>query len=79
MSPEEKELLEHSLKLSKENNRILLKMQRAARWAVFWGFIKVAMIVVPLGAGYIYLQPFLEQANDHYHSVNEFLIIPTSR
>ena len=76
MSPEEKVLLERTLKLSEENNNILHKMQRAARWAILWGFIKVAIIIVPLIAGYIYLQPFLGQAMENFNSVKELLNTP---
>lgn len=73
MKPEEKALLERTLQLSEENNQILRKIERRARWAVVWGFIKVALIVVPLVAGYIYLQPFLEQALENYNGVKELL------
>ena len=73
MSPEEKVLLERTLKLSEENNSILHKMQRAARWAILWGFIKVAIIIVPLVAGDLFLQPFLGQAMDDLESVKGLL------
>ena len=73
MSPEEKVLLERTLKLSEENNQILRKMQRAARWATLWGFIKVAIIIVPLVAGYIFLQPYLEQALGNFNNIKELL------
>ncbi|MDO8590338.1 MAG: hypothetical protein Q7R69_03685 [bacterium] len=73
MNPEEKVLLERSLKLAEENNQILRKMQRAARWAILWGFIKVAIIVVPLVVGYFYLQPFLDQSLENFNSVKELL------
>ena len=76
MNPEEKVLLERTLKLSEENNRILRKMQRVASWGVIWGFIKIAIIVVPLVAGYIYLQPFLGQAMANFNSVKELLNTP---
>jgi len=79
MSPEEKALLERTLKLSEENNRILCRMQRTARWAVLWGFIKVAIIVVPLVVGYIYLQPFFSQATENYNSVKELLNVSMPR
>lgn len=73
MNPEERVLLERTLKLSEENNKILHKMQRAARWAILWGFIKVAIIIVPLIAGYLYLQPFLEQALDNFNNIRELV------
>ena len=73
MSPEEKELLNRVAKLSEENNKILQKMQKTARWAVIWGFIKVAIVIVPLVAGYIFLQPFLEQAMQNYSGIKDIL------
>ena len=79
MDSEERSLLERTLKLSEENHRILKKMQRTARWAVVWGFIKVAIIIVPLVAGYIYLQPFFEQAMENYDGVKDFLNTVTPR
>ncbi|MBI2065695.1 MAG: hypothetical protein HYT68_01355 [Candidatus Zambryskibacteria bacterium] len=73
MDPEENRLLMRVAKLSEENNRILRKMQKAARWAILWGFIKIAIVVVPLVVGYIYLQPFFEQAIDNYNSIRDLL------
>jgi hypothetical protein len=75
MSPEEKALLERTLQISEENNQILLKMQKAARLAFIWGIIKLAVIIVPLVAGYFFLQPFLDQAFENYGSIKEFINI----
>ena len=75
MNPEERALLERTLKLSEENNLLLQKVQRTARRAAIWGFVKVAIIVVPLIAGYIYFQPFLIQAKDNFNSVKSLLQI----
>jgi len=73
MNPEEKVLLERALKLSEENNQILRKIERRAQWAVLWGFIKVAIIIVPLVVGYLYLQPLLDQALENFNSVKELI------
>ena len=73
MNPEEKVLLERALKLSEENNKILRKIEKRARWSALWGFIKVAIIVVPLILGYIYLEPFFNQALENYNSIKELL------
>ncbi|PIP55579.1 MAG: hypothetical protein CO183_02785 [Candidatus Zambryskibacteria bacterium CG_4_9_14_3_um_filter_42_9] len=73
MNPEEKALLERTLELSEENNRLLEKIEKRARWAVIWGFIKVIIIIVPLIAGYIYLQPFIEQSANNFQDIREFL------
>ena len=61
MNPEDRQLLEEALKLSRENNQILLKMERAARWSTVWTWIKIAFVVLPLIIGYLYLEPFLNQ------------------
>ena len=73
MNPEERELLDRTLKLSLENNEILRKMQRAARWSTLWGFIKILIIIVPLVVGYLFLQPYLEPARENYNTIKELL------
>jgi predicted MFS family arabinose efflux permease len=77
MDPKDRVLLEQSLKLSRENNQILLKLQSRARWATFWGMLKIAIIVVPLVAGYFYLQPYIEQILGIYSEARN--ILPLSR
>ena len=76
MDVEERNILERSLRLGEENNRILKRLQRAHRWALFWGFIKFAIIVIPLVIGYLYLEPYLNQAIANYQSVREILNMP---
>jgi len=73
MNPEEKHLLERTLKLSEENHEILKKMERRVRWAVLWGFIKLAIIVVPLVAGYLFLEPYFDEALENYNGVRDML------
>lgn len=69
MNPEERQLLERSLKLAEENNQILHDIQARARRAAIYGFIKVALIVVPLIVSYVYLQPYLNQALENYQNI----------
>jgi hypothetical protein len=64
MSPEERQLLENAVRLYQDNNKILKGMQRAARWGTIWGIIKIAIYVVPIVAGYIYLKPYLGTLSD---------------
>jgi hypothetical protein len=59
MDPEAKQLLEENLKISKENNELLLKVRSVQRWAqitriLYW----VVIIGVSFGAFY-YIQPYL--------------------
>jgi len=76
MNPEDKALMERTLQLSEENNLILRKIERRARWVFVWGFIKAAVIIVPLVIGYLYLQPFIDQAISNFNSIKEFINTP---
>ncbi len=73
MNPEERQLLERTLKLSEENQQILRKINRRAKWSFLWGFIKVCIIVIPLVVGFFFLQPYLDQANSNYNSIKDLL------
>ncbi|KND48818.1 MAG: hypothetical protein AB200_00055 [Parcubacteria bacterium C7867-005] len=73
MSPEEKELLRRTLKLSEDNNRILLRLQSSARWQAFWSLIKILFIVLPLVVGYILLQPYFGSAKDTLEQAKSLL------
>jgi len=75
MNPEEKKLLERAVYLSEENNRILLKIQKAARWAKLWGFIKFVIIVTPIVLGIIYLQPYIDAFINGYEEIKNILPI----
>jgi hypothetical protein len=62
MNPEEKALLLETAKLTEENNLILKKLQSATRRAAIYGFIRLAIILLPLIIGYFFLQPYLGTA-----------------
>lgn len=75
MNPEEKRLLERTLKLSEENNEILRSLRRKFRWAILWGIIKFAIIVVPLIIGYLYLEPYFGSFADTFREAQGVLEI----
>jgi len=58
MNPEEKEMLARAVKLSEENSRVLLHIQKRIHWFTVWGFVKVFVIAIPLIISYFYLQPY---------------------
>ncbi len=59
MDPEVKHLLEENLRLSKENNELLLKVRSVQRWAqITRVFYWIAIIGASFGALY-YLKPYL--------------------
>ncbi|MDO8565282.1 MAG: hypothetical protein Q7R67_01520 [bacterium] len=73
MNPEERKLLERSLKLAEENNQILHSIQARARRAAIYGFIKLALIIAPLVIGYFILEPYFGQAKDNYQNIQGLL------
>ena len=66
MDPADKELLEKSLKLSEENNRILKEMERNAKWGRIFSVIRIVIFVLPFVIGFLYLLPFIRKINDFY-------------
>lgn len=73
MNPEEKRLLERTLKLSEENNQMLRGMRRFARWGILWGILKVAIIVIPIVLGYLYLEPHFGPISDTWRDAQDLL------
>ncbi|MEK9184826.1 MAG: hypothetical protein AAB866_01515 [Patescibacteria group bacterium] len=61
MTPEEREFLENTASLAKENNVILKKMQRSARWerVMQYGYW-IIIILFSLGA-YVAIKPYINQ------------------
>ena len=61
MDQRERELLENTFNLAKENNEILRKMRRAQKIADFMRFMYWIIIIgVTIGAFY-FMQPYIEQ------------------
>jgi len=62
MTPEERSLLENTMALAKENNKILRSIRRSNRWSsifrvIYW------VVIIGLGLGtYYFLQPYLMSA-----------------
>ncbi|KKU49548.1 MAG: hypothetical protein UY47_C0001G0012 [Parcubacteria group bacterium GW2011_GWB1_49_7] len=69
MNPEEKKLLERSLRLAEENNEILKKIDKRAKRAAIYGFIKLAIILAPFVVGYFLLEPYFDQAQGTYQNI----------
>ena len=75
MNPEERRLLERTLKLSEENNEILRSLRRKFRWAILWGIIKFVIIVIPLIIGYLYLEPYFGSVGETFREARQVLEI----
>jgi len=73
MNPEEKRLLERSLKLAEENNEILKKIDRRAKRAAIYGFIKLVIIILPFVIGYFLLEPYFDEAKTSYDTFQSLI------
>ncbi|PCI20641.1 hypothetical protein COB64_01590 [Candidatus Wolfebacteria bacterium] len=62
MDPNDKKLLEVSIALSKENNKILKQMRSAEKRSRFFKVIKWLIIIGAALVGFLFIRPFLEQA-----------------
>jgi hypothetical protein len=69
MNPEERQLLERSLRLGEENNKLLKRIDGRAKRAAIYGFIKLALIILPFVVGYLFLEPYFDQASENYSSI----------
>ena len=70
MSPEEREILNRSVALSEENNKILRGMKRSMQWSHVMNIIYWVLIIgISVGAFY-FLQPYVDQVMKTYNSVS---------
>ena|SRR3989338_567893 len=60
MNPEEQKMLERTLRLSEENNKILKKMHRSIQWGRFIHAVYWIIIIGSAVGAYYFLQPFFE-------------------
>jgi len=61
MSPDERKLLEETLKLSRENHRLLRKMQSSARVGRIFRLIYWTIIIGSMFGLYYYFQPVIQE------------------
>jgi TRAP-type C4-dicarboxylate transport system permease small subunit len=66
MTPEERELLTKSIKISEENNRMLRSMRRSARFSSFLRLVYWALIIGSAIWTYYFIQPYLEAVMKGY-------------
>ena len=64
-----KKLIEKTLRLAEENNRILKKMRRALRWGSFFRFIYWAIIIGTAVGAYYFIQPLLEPLMSTFQNI----------
>jgi hypothetical protein len=69
MDAEERGLLEKTLKLTEENNRLIHKVRGVQKRQAFWSVLKILVILgIALGAFY-YLEPYLDKLMNVFNSI----------
>ncbi len=69
MDPESKELLENTLELAGENNKLLHKIRGVQKRETLWQVLKWAVILGIAFGSFYYLEPYLNKVMDMYNSV----------
>jgi len=66
MSPEERELLDRSVELSEENNKMLHSMRRSMRIRSFMTVVYWVIIIGSAVGAYYFIQPYVDQIVNVY-------------
>ena len=61
--------LNELLDLTRENNKILRKMQSSNRWASFFSFLYYVLIISSIVGSYYLIQPMLQPILDAYQNM----------
>ena len=79
MDPESKNLLEETFDLEKQNNTMLRKIRSVQKWATFWFWFKLIIIVgVALGSFY-FIEPYFQKISNFYSSISGTSQDPSSK
>ncbi len=69
MDPKDKELLEKTFELSKENNHILKGIRSASRWSSFIRVLYWILIIAAALAAYYFVQPYIAPLIKAYQNI----------
>jgi len=73
MLPEERALLEKSIRLGEDNNKILRSMKRSQRWSSIFRAIYWILIIGSAFGAYYFIQPYFDQVVDMYNGAKSNL------
>ena len=69
MDPESKQLLQNTLALAEENNKLLHKIRGVQRRETIWNTVKILIIMAIALGSFYYIEPYLNKVMDLYNSV----------
>ncbi len=71
MDPDIKEMLEHSIALGEENNRLLKGLRRANRLAFAWRVIYIGIFLGGAAIAFTFFKPYYEGLKETYGTIVE--------
>ncbi len=69
MNPQDRDLLQKTYDLAKDNNKILHGIRRSNRWSAVMRVIYWAVIIGASFGAYYYIQPYLDTAMKAYSQI----------
>ena len=70
MDPESKQLLQKTLELAEENNKMLHKVRGVQKRQALWSAVKVLVIIAIAFGSFYYIEPFLNKAMDTFSKIS---------
>ncbi len=69
MDPESKQMLQNTLALAEENNKLLHKIRGVQKRETLWQVLKLLVIIAIAFGSFYYLEPYLDKVMGLYNSV----------
>lgn len=69
MNQEEKNVLQKTLELTEENNKILRGLRRVSRWSYTMKILYWSFIIIIAFSAYFYVQPYVEILDSTYNNI----------
>jgi hypothetical protein len=70
VDPESKKLLEDTFRLAEENNSMLHKVRSVQKWAAYWSWLRMLIIIgIALGSFY-FLEPYFNKIITIWDSIS---------
>jgi hypothetical protein len=73
MDEESHNILEETLELEKENNRLLKKIWQTQKWRLIFVITKWVIIIAIAGGAYYFIQPYVKLLLDNLNEIKEVI------
>jgi hypothetical protein len=70
MDPETKKLLDETLELARENNKLLQKIHGVQKRAIWWSILKAVVVIGIAFGSFYFLEPYVARIESVYSSLS---------